>query len=547
MANQRIWGTLDPFFESGAIVGRRVANADFLRHLLEADPFSEYHFFLDAPGQIRGLKKALKLEASEEARAKCRIFPRSELPGLLGKTSYHCFHQSDCIFLPHHVAALRNRYSKELFPITGATHSLSYAVYPAAFLHHMWTGTTARDCVVATSQTGQGVVQGFYAMLRENYGLDPTRFPAPRVELIPLGVREDMAPVGPDEREALRKEFNVGQDQVMILVFGRLHHASKMDYLAVFRALNRCFQDGLDHGKVRLAMAGWGDDEEPFLAKVQGLAKAMGLQLSVHLRPNEARKRRLFQAADIFVSPSDNPQETFGLTLLEAAASGLPVVASDYDGYKDLVRHGETGYLIPTVGPAHTEPIDIMAPLQPENRYHLLLAQQTAVEVKGLAQSLAELIADPGKRTAMGEAGRDMARAFAWPRIIDKWVELWERLWQEPIPNEDGVRQAEHPLTMPFGRIFGAYPTSTLTPEVILVWSRSGEALYRGQESPIIYQGLEGLVDVEQLKTLVFLARKPRSVGEMTEQLMEAYPDMGTDKGKFLVNWALKHDFLEQA
>ncbi len=57
---------------------------------------------------------------------------------------------------------------------------------------------------------------------------------------------------------------------------------------------------------------------------------------------------RVWHAADVFVSPSDNIQETFGLAVIEAMASGLPVVASDWDGYRDLVADGETGFLVPT-------------------------------------------------------------------------------------------------------------------------------------------------------------------------------------------------------
>ena len=44
----------------------------------------------------------------------------------------------------------------------------------------------------------------------------------------------------------------------------------------------------------------------------------------------------------------DNTQETFGLAVAEAMAAGLPVVASNWNGYRDLVRHGVDGYLVPS-------------------------------------------------------------------------------------------------------------------------------------------------------------------------------------------------------
>src|SRR3546814_3034291 len=53
-------------------------------------------------------------------------------------------------------------------------------------------------------------------------------------------------------------------------------------------------------------------------------------------------------AADVFVSLSDNIQESFGITPVEAMAAGLPCIVSDWDGYRDTVVDGETGILVPT-------------------------------------------------------------------------------------------------------------------------------------------------------------------------------------------------------
>ena len=53
-------------------------------------------------------------------------------------------------------------------------------------------------------------------------------------------------------------------------------------------------------------------------------------------------------AADVAISLVDNAQETFGLAVAEAMAAGLPLVVSDWSGYRDLVRNGIDGYLIPS-------------------------------------------------------------------------------------------------------------------------------------------------------------------------------------------------------
>jgi glycosyltransferase involved in cell wall biosynthesis len=59
-------------------------------------------------------------------------------------------------------------------------------------------------------------------------------------------------------------------------------------------------------------------------------------------------RRDSWAAADIFISLADNIQETFGLTPIEAMASGLPVVVTDWDGYKDTVRDGIVGFRLAT-------------------------------------------------------------------------------------------------------------------------------------------------------------------------------------------------------
>ena len=63
---------------------------------------------------------------------------------------------------------------------------------------------------------------------------------------------------------------------------------------------------------------------------------------------SEEVKRQALVASDLAISLVDNPQETFGLAVAEAMAAGLPIVAANWSGYRDLVRDGIDGYLIPS-------------------------------------------------------------------------------------------------------------------------------------------------------------------------------------------------------
>lgn len=541
--SQRIFASLDPFIEPGPILGRRVANQGFMGSLLAADPFDEYHFFPPNTGDAKALLD-YAAEAHPAVAGRLQVFPRLELPRRLAETRYHCFHLSDCIANLAYLARLRNRFSADLFPVTGPTHSLSYASYAQAFLRHIWPGACARDGIIATSTAGQAVVRDIFAGLRQGLGLHD--MPEPLVARIPLGVdTAELVLPDPQARATARQSLDLGEDQVAILVLGRVQHHSKMDLVPLFRAFQRLFADGLPREDVRLVVAGWADEDDDFPNTLRVLAANLGLQLTLELRPDNDRKLELLAAADVFCSPSDNPQETFGLTLLEAGACGLPVVASDYDGYRDLIAHGETGLLVPTMGAANTRDIDAFAPLVFDNQSHLLLAQRTAVSVPALAESLGRLIAGPELRQTMGRAARQRVEThFSWPGVIQSHLELWEKMWQSPV-DEKIVREAVHPLHMNYAQAFASYPSRTLGQGVRLSLSRAGQAVYRGQDHPLIYAGVDELVNQEALRKLLFLARKPRDAADLHAQLVAGPPGLSPENAEFLILWAMKHDILE--
>lgn len=532
---KRIWGTLDPFYEAGAVLGRKVANTRFMDFLLKADPFDEYHFFLGSAATVEAQQKALARVAPKIAkRGGFTVLDRRHLPGKLAATAYHCFHQSDCMTLQPHLSRLRNGCSKRIFPITGVTHSLSYADYGRLFMQHLWPGATVRDCIVSTSRAGVLAVQNYLDLLRTGYGLEA--MPGPSLRRIPLGVDADALEPGREKQSA----------PCTLLVFGRISHYSKMDLLPLLRALHRLFSDGLNPDSVRLVLAGWVDDDDDYTPVLKELAANVGLELVIKARPDEAEKVRLFQSADVFISIADNPQETFGLTVLEAGAFGLPAIVSDYDGYKDLVVHGETGLRVPTVGPVSSNHADMLAPFTYDNHYHLLLAQQTAVEVPALAQALHELIVDASKRQVMGRAARNrVCKEFSWSYVIEQYISLWEELNTLTVDAE-ALRQLPHPGHVAYSHVFGHYPSRQIAPTMQVVAGRTGQGFYRGRDFPLLYAGMEHCIDPQVLKHMVFLGRKPIHVEEVVTRLGAMEKPLTRDEAEYHILWAIKHDILER-
>ncbi len=110
-----------------------------------------------------------------------------------------------------------------------------------------------------------------------------------------------------------------------------------------------------------------------------------------------SRLLECYAACDIFCAPSLG-RESFGMVLMEAMAAGLPVVASDIDGYRDVVTHGKEGILTTPGDPAT------------------------------LSQALESLLMDPGARRALGECGRRKAAGFAWPVIGRRMEEIYSEV-----------------------------------------------------------------------------------------------------------------------
>lgn len=520
-----VWGTLDPFVEGGPILGRKVANAGFLQALFEADPFAQYHFFL--PDRQSGQRLEALVESLDPAvGSKVRILPRTALAGSLAAVSYHVFHLSDCLTNQGFLAAVRNKLARNVFPITGVTHSLSYARYGECFAQHVWAGVTGRDCIVATSVAGAAVVRKELTELT-----NALHAPAPRVAVVPLGVR--------------CRDFEAGQSaatpgvpdgKTVFLVPGRISPYSKMDLLPLLRAFQRLRQGGVDLGSVCLVLAGSPDEGASLPGTLTNLAANVGLELIVVRCPDDAAKNALLHRADVVVSLADNPQETFGLTILEAAAAAKPVIASDYDGYRDLVLHGRTGLLVSTADSGQVDDVSLLAPLLYDSAYHLWLAQDVAVDVGELAGHLRVMLHQSVRRQ-MGQAAREHAQGFDWSKIIGRYLELWDDLAAQPAP-EPGRHESRHPLALHHARIFAGYPSRRLGGEDVLEVTDLGRAVYRGRDFPVVYAGIEGRIDLELMRKVLVWARGPLTWAELLEKAT------GHERFAATVMWMLKGDLL---
>lgn len=168
-----------------------------------------------------------------------------------------------------------------------------------------------------------------------------------RIEVVPPGV--DHAFFSTGSRHGARQALGLGEEPVLLFV-GRIQPLKGAD--VAVETLARLQQH--DGREPRLLIVGGasgaeGDDE---VAKLQRLIAQRGLTERVTMVPPQPHHllSTYYRAADLVLVPSRS--ESFGLVALEAAACGVPVVASDVGGLRTLVDHGRTGLRIPGRDPA---------------------------------------------------------------------------------------------------------------------------------------------------------------------------------------------------
>ena len=298
------------------------------------------------------------------------------------------------------------------------------------------TPVQARDAVICTSTAVKHNVtrllqaQADYLVQR----LGVQRLVLPQLPVIPLGIHTQDFAYTDSQRAIARAAAGADAHTLVVLYTGRLSFHAKAHPLAMYQALEQAAQALPAGQKVLLLECGWHANEfiEKAYADAAQLACPSVRVLTLDGRKAEARQTA-WASADVFCSLSDNIQETFGIVPIEAMAAGLPVVVSDWDGYKDTVREGIDGFRIPTLTPGAGLGSDLAQrhalEIDTYDMYCGHTCSLVAVDVEAAAQAFTRLFVSPELRQQLGQAGRQRAReVYDWAVIIPQYEALWAQL-----------------------------------------------------------------------------------------------------------------------
>ena len=481
------------------LMGRNAAGESFLKGYLKHSQASEFWVQVQKP------------EHGQHFAQTAKALGRSQAVKVVEAANLSALHKVGTVYYPgpgigehaQHRAMAGAGFSNPhtAWSLCGITHTTSSAGAMDALAELITAPVQSWDAVICTStavkDNVQRLLQAQVNYLQERLGV--SKLVLPLLPVIPLGIHTQDFVYSQDQKAKARQSLGADANTLVVLFMGRLSFHAKAHPLAMYQALQTAAQQVAQTGqKIMLVECGWHAND--FIQKAYQDAAQLACP-SVQVRTLDGRlaehRQTAWAGADVFCSLSDNIQETFGIVPIEAMAAGLPVVVSDWDGYKDTVRHGTDGFRIATCMPdaglggdlalRHALQVDTY------DMYCGHTCSMVSVDIEATAQAFVQLAQSAELRQRMGQAGKERAQSvYDWSVIIAQYEDLWQQQTQLRLAAQTKAPQAQlaqaWPARLDPFQAFAAYPSSVLKPttQLALVDASADLAMARVNQ----YKGL---------------------------------------------------------
>jgi glycosyltransferase involved in cell wall biosynthesis len=430
---------------SQQVLGRRIAGAQ-LAQAFARDLQAGEMLTVVSPGDDAVQAVSQLLTDVTPSGAMVRVCPQATPPLL---------EEVGALYVPDPIIGrwtpLRHTIAPWSFSLTGVIHTVcsegalgGIANLPLAPLYP-W------DAVVCTSRAGRDVVakaiEHRLDVMASRLGVERPSDDAmrlPQLPIIPLVANADQ-PYQPQltraqRRAHARSALQLSADAFVVAFVGRLSFHSKCHPISMYRALAQLAEE---HPEREIVLIECGHIFNQWIAAAFDELRAqfpkVYFRLVGGLNPaRDDEKWQVLAAADVFTSPADNLQETFGLALLEGMAAELPLVVSDWNGYRDLVADGENGFLVPTRDVLReisgADEIDAQFALGSLDYDAMIGVRSLGVVVdhQAYVAALTNLLDSPALRQQMEQASaRRLQALYSWSAVASSYRDLWAELAEQ--------------------------------------------------------------------------------------------------------------------
>ncbi len=482
----------------------------------------------------------------QERDHKRGVFEVKQFPGMALPNSYVALHSTVAPKLAE-LCSLRSSLQQVTLPVTANHHTISYSplVYQY-FIPLFLCGAREYDAIVCSSLAARKAITTILAYIAENLTSSGFTGQPPSVQfpVIPFGVDDEF--FRPVDKEFARTTLGWPKDPFVFLWVGRFAPEDKADLVPLISVFAR-LRSRLAPQPMMLVLAG-NDSGNNYSHFLEETAAELGVGAFVKVVRGAPTMLLpiLYSASDAFVSPADNIQECFGVTVIEAMACGLPVLAADWSGYRELVEHGRNGFLIPTYWPTDISQIEAMAFALPWVDDHFLIAQATTVDHCALFTAMSALARNLTLSSEMGRVSRGLVKdRFTLKRVAAAYDETWASLYSHAqessvSPSAPGFR------TFPYSRIFKHFATQPVNSSAYVEIEAIGLQCLNNPNMLRIYSETQFTIRPASILSLLkdLLNRSaPLSMEEAAFQLA-ASQSINIENARLLVCWMLKRGLI---
>lgn len=448
-------------YSASGVYGAFVAEKEFIKNLICYTTFDSLEFmnFKDLYHDM-----VVRRHARQSANTHIRSFDKMRLIQKDEMSNVDILHDTFGEFMK--LIMLRDQFTVKKPPVTYIMHCTSIPEYTIdTYLMNCLFGFQNYDSLICTSDSMKRVVRYYVDSIQEklNRLYNANACFKGRMDTIPLGV--DTEKYHPMDRCECRWKLKIPQDAYVILYHGRINLYFKSDLFPLLTVIKHLRMK--NSKKIILILSGEDDKQVPAYPYIKKYIARLGLEDNVVILNLENDNEILYNTADVFTSPIDNVQETFGITVIEAMACGIPQVVPDWDGYRETLVHKETGFLIPTYWADCTADISSYPFADKEGEFghkalysHFLMSQSTAIDLQAYEHAFQTLIDNPQLARCMAEVSvKRVNERYRWERIIKAYDSLWNELLFEQQRSVYCPSQANELFNNEYSKAFHSYPT----------------------------------------------------------------------------------------